>query len=46
MPPSDLSQRCPGCLQDKGAAVVCPRCGYDEKQNPIPSRPADPHPAA
>jgi formylglycine-generating enzyme required for sulfatase activity/serine/threonine protein kinase len=42
MSPDDLSQCCPGCLQGKGEALVCPLCGYDESKAPysiaLPSR--------
>lgn len=31
------TQRCMGCMQLKGIAVVCPKCGYraDQERNPI-----------
>ncbi len=27
---SDFSRLCMGCMNDKGEATVCPRCGFDE----------------
>jgi serine/threonine protein kinase len=33
----DLGNLCLGCMQDKGDAVACPKCGYrlDEKRSPL-----------
>jgi hypothetical protein len=31
-----IDPRCHGCFQDRGAATVCPRCGFDEQARPSP----------
>ncbi|MBF0569029.1 MAG: protein kinase, partial [Nitrospirae bacterium] len=30
---ASLKAICPGCFQDKGAVVVCPKCGFDESED-------------
>ncbi|HEY6419310.1 MAG TPA: serine/threonine-protein kinase [Candidatus Binataceae bacterium] len=30
MPPDETARLCMGCMNDRGAAAICPTCGYDE----------------
>ncbi|MBF0553865.1 MAG: tetratricopeptide repeat protein [Nitrospirae bacterium] len=30
---ASLKTICPGCFQDKGAVVICPKCGFDESED-------------
>ncbi len=34
MPPDDTARLCMGCMSDRGAAAICPICGYDETAPP------------